>query len=354
MKIGFVRRGHSYTGGAEAYMLRFARSLDSLGHSATLITSGEWPEDRWPFGKILRLPAKSPDAFARAFRSAVTDCEVHFSFERVPGCEVFRAGDGVHASWVDRRKAFEPHWKRLTRVLNRKHARIVALERQVFDPLNTKVVIANSRMVKEEILSRYTYPADRIAVVYNGISPALPGIDRATARQRFGIDPSSFCPLFLGSGWERKGLTTALRAVEMMEGTQLLVAGRGPADLYGSSAAKFAGPVREISDLFSAADLLVLPTWYDPFSNACLEALSAGLPVITTTANGVSEIIQPGIHGEVIEPGETLAFAEAMEAWRHGNRCLDARSDCLALAAKYSMERNTGETLKVLDNVTLR
>jgi UDP-glucose:(heptosyl)LPS alpha-1,3-glucosyltransferase len=349
MKIGFVRRGHSRTGGAEAYMLRLARSLHELGHQATLITSEEWPADRWPFGKILRLPATSPDSFARAFRSNATGCDIHFSLERVPGCEVFRAGDGVHAAWLDRRKAFEPLWKRLARALNRKHARIVALERQVFNPANTQVVIANSHMVRDEILSRYSYPADRIAVVYNGITPAPPGIDRTAARQRFGIDTTAFCPLFLGTGWDRKGLSTALRAVEMMDGTQLLVAGRGPADIYRARNAVFAGPVLEVSDLFAAADLLVLPTWYDPFSNACLEALAAGLPVITTTANGFSEIIQPGIHGEVVAPGDALACAEAMEAWRVETRCANAREACQALASEYSMRRNASETLAVLE-----
>lgn len=354
MRIGFVRRGHSRTGGAEAYMLRLARSLRELGHICPLITSGDWPADRWPSGEIHRLPATSPDAFARAFRAASTGCDIHFSLERVPGCEVFRAGDGVHAAWLERRKAFEPLWKRLARTLNRKHSRIVALEREVFDPANTQAVIANSRMVRDEILARYSYPPDRVAVVYNGITPAPPAIDRAAARQRFGIDPSSFCPLFLGTGWERKGLATALRAAEMMDGTQLLVAGRGPADIYRSRNAVFAGPVHEVSALFAAADLLVLPTWYDPFSNACLEALAAGLPVITTTANGFSEIIQSGIHGEVVEPGDALACAEAMEAWRRNNRHAEAREACLALAGEYSMERNTTETLAVLEGLDAR
>lgn len=351
MKIGFVRRGHSRTGGAEAYMLRLARGLHELGHHCPLITSAEWPSDRWPFGNILRLPAKSPDAFARAFRATSTGCDLHFSLERVLGCEVFRAGDGVHASWLERRKAFEPIWKRLARALNRKHSRIVALEREVFDPANTQAVIANSRMVKDEILARFSYPADRITVVYNGITLASPDSNRTTARQRFGIDNSSFCPLFLGSGWERKGLATALRAVEMMEHTQLLVAGRGPADLYRSRNAVFAGPVHDVSELFAAADLLVLPTWYDPFSNACLEALAAGLPVITTIANGISEIIHPGTHGDVIEPGDALACAEAMERWRLGNRCHEARNACVDLASKYSMQRNVTETLAVLERL---
>jgi UDP-glucose:(heptosyl)LPS alpha-1,3-glucosyltransferase len=116
--------------------------------------------------------------------------------------------------------------------------------------------------------------------------------------------PKKFCILFLGTGWERKGLSTAIKAMEMMDDALLLVAGRGPADLYSSPKARFLGPVSDLDALFASADLMTLPTWYDPFSNACLEALAAGLPVITTNANGVSEILTPGIHGEVVPPGE--------------------------------------------------
>ena len=63
----------------------------------------------------------------------------------------------------------------------------------------------------------------------------------------------------------------------MLDSAKLLVAGRGPADRYPCDNAQFLGPVSDIASLFAAADVLVAPTWYDPFSNACLEALAAGL-----------------------------------------------------------------------------
>ncbi|MFM8830265.1 MAG: glycosyltransferase family 1 protein, partial [Spartobacteria bacterium] len=153
MKIGFVRRGHSSTGGAEAYLIRLASALRSSGQETTLITTADWPAERWPFGDIQRLGGKSPREFAAAFQQARTGCDIHFSMERVPGCDVYRAGDGVHAAWLARRDAFEPFWKKATRWLNRKHGEILELERRVFDPANTRLVIANSRMVRDEILS---------------------------------------------------------------------------------------------------------------------------------------------------------------------------------------------------------
>lgn len=351
MKIGLVRRGHSATGGAEAYLLRLASALRGFGEETTLVTTPDWPSDRWPFGEILRLEGKTPRDFATEFSKQATGCDIHLSLERVPGCEVYRAGDGVHAAWLERRNAFEPLWKRLTRGLNRKHAEILDLERRVFDPAGTRAIIANSMMVRDEILARFPYPADRIHVVRNGIQPWGELPHRDTARQKFGLDPEVFCLLFLGTGWERKGLSTALGALRMLDSTTLLVAGRGPADLYRADNARFLGPVADIASLFASADLLVAPTWYDPFSNACLEALAAGLPVITTPANGFSEILTPGVHGDITPAGDSLALAEAVEKWRDPQKLAAARVSCRLLASEYSIERNASETLEILQAV---
>ena len=348
MKIGFVRRGHSATGGAEAYLLRLASALRGFGEETTLITSPDWPAGRWPFGEILRLQVKTPRDFAAEFSKISTGCDIHLSLERVPGCEIYRAGDGVHAAWLERRNAFEPFWKRLTRGLNRKHAQILDLERRVFDPANTRAIIANSAMVRDEILARFPYPADRIHIVRNGIHPWAGLPDREAARRQFEIAPEVLCLLFLGTGWERKGLTTALGALDMLDSTTLLVAGRGPADLYRHDKARFLGPVADIASLFAAADVLVAPTWYDPFSNACLEGLAAGLPVITTPANGFSEILKPGVHGDITPTGESLALAEAVEKWRDPQKLVAAREACRSLASGYSIERNARETLEIL------
>ena len=351
MKIGFVRRGHSATGGAEAYLMRAAAALRGLGQETSLITTEDWPAERWSDGEIQRIPGKSLEEFSRAFRDLKTGCDVHFSLERVPGCEVFRAGDGVHAAWLQRRDGFDPLWKRLTRWTNRKHSQILRLEREVFDPANTKAVIANSKMVREEILARFSFPSDRVHVIYNGITGAAIRPSRKEARRIWDVDEKTFCPLFLGTGWERKGLATAIRAADCLEETTLLVAGRGVADRYRGKNVRFLGPVKDIASLFAASDILVLPTWYDPFSNACLEALAAGLPVITTDANGFSEIIEPGVHGDITSAGDAHELAEVLESWRGNARCVEAREACLQLASQFSIEKNAAETLRVLQSI---
>lgn len=114
-----------------------------------------------------------------------------------------------------------------------------------------------------------------------------------------------------------------------------------------------------MSMVYDAADLFLLPTIFDPFPLAGLEALSAGLPIITTAANGVSEVIMPGVHGEVIsEPSDIAALATALRKWlgivsdpSRSNQELQARSACARLASEFTLERNLRETLVVIREV---
>jgi UDP-glucose:(heptosyl)LPS alpha-1,3-glucosyltransferase len=349
LDIGLVRRGYSVTGGAEAYLLRLASGLRSRGCKVTLYTTTDWPADRWAFGELVRLNAAGPLEFARAFQQTRKPRQVVLSLDRVPGCDVFRAGDGVHAAWLQRRSQFESAWKSRLRIFNLKHPALLALERQVF--ASARLVIANSKMVAEEIAHWHSFPASRIRVVPNGIGEAIPRISRAEARRRLKIPDNAFCALFVGTGWERKGLRFAIEAVEMIgRDALLLVAGRGNTKQFRSPQAKFLGVVQDLPALYTAADVFTLPTIYDPFSNACLEAVAAGLPVVTTSANGFSEIVTPGVHGHIVDPGDVRGLAAALEFWK-GTDPSKTAANCMLLAKEYSIDRNVEATLQVLHEV---
>jgi UDP-glucose:(heptosyl)LPS alpha-1,3-glucosyltransferase len=133
---------------------------------------------------------------------------------------------------------------------------------------------------------------------------------------------------------------------------KLLVAGRGEPGRFSSARAKFLGVVRDMPPLYRAADIFLLPTLYDPFSNACLEAFAAGLPVITTKANGFSEIIESGRHGTIVQRADDAdSIMGALEFWSEPARRAQAQIDNLTLAAQFDMARNVAETLRVLDRV---
>jgi UDP-glucose:(heptosyl)LPS alpha-1,3-glucosyltransferase len=353
MRIGLVRRGYSSSGGAEAYLFRFAAAAHATGHQPVLVSGSEWPDGVWPHEHVV-VAGNTPEEFADQLegRRASGGWDVLFSLERVWGCDVYRAGDGVHAAWLERRRPFEPAWRGWFRSLQRKHREILELECALFTG-GARRVIANSQMVKDEIIRHYGTPAEQVHVVHNGVPPQAAELGaREALRQELGIAPQDFVALFAGTGWDRKGLRHAIAAVKTLKiPVTLLVAGRGDQrGLPASDRVKFLGalPGERLRAALAAADVFVLPTLYDPFSNACIEALAAGLPVVTTTANGFSEILESGVDGDVVAPGDTRALADALASWADPQRRAAIRPRLLEKAARCSVEENLARTLEVI------
>jgi len=352
LNIGFVRRGFSRSGGAEAYAQRLARGLAAAGNEATLFTSAEWPNEQWPHGKIVRVKASEPLAFADELERIDPGkyCDVVLSFERIWRCDFFRAGDGVHRAWLERRAQFDGAFQKFARRLGGKDNQILQLERALLAEGGARRVIANSLMVRDDIVRCYGRSAVSIELVRNGLRVSDFGpapLKRQAARSQLGLG-ADMAVLFAGSGWARKGLRFAVAAAEKAQ-TQLLVAGRGKEGRYRSNAVRFLGEMDDMRLPLAAADVFILPTLYDPFSNACLEAMAAGLPVITTRANGCSEIIDDKVHGSIVErPDDVDALASALRFWSDGARRLNARSNLLERATQFDISRNVAQMLELL------
>jgi UDP-glucose:(heptosyl)LPS alpha-1,3-glucosyltransferase len=350
MKIGFVRRGYSSTGGAEAYLLRLANAVAAEGHTPMLVTSREWPEAAWPNDLVVRLNATTPLDFAKEVERLKVDWDVLFSLERIFSCDIYRAGDGVHRAWLERRAAFEPSLRRCFRWMNGKHRSLLKLEGNLFSQNGAGCVIANSEMVRQEIARNYKYPADRIEVIPNGYdAPPYSAVLRAERRTELRIDSNAFVALFAGSGWERKGLRAAVAAAQAVPGMTLLVAGRGNSAAYsGARNIHFLGARADLQPDFAAADVFILPTIYDPFSNACLEAWASGLPVITTSANGFSEVLTDGVDGSIVSPGDIDALVETLKFWSADGKVAAIGNICRERAMHYSVQENTRRTLDLI------
>jgi len=362
LTIAFVRRGYSPSGGAEAYLKRLAQGVVDLGHEAQLVATDDWPTNEWSFGSITRVKANSAIGFADELKTMrpQLDCDVLMSLERVWCCDVYRAGDGVHQAWLNRRRRFEMPLQRFVRSLNRKHRDILQLEESLFARGGAGRVIANSEMVKDEIVDLYRYAADKIDLVRNGVpldrfrsDPAL----REKSRVDLKLKPDEVALLFAGSGWERKGLRFTIEAFELCRDRKLrlLVAGRGdargykPKRFFTEEPIRFLGEVADLRPIYAAADIFILPSIYDPFSNACLEALASGLPVITTHDNGFSEIIESGVHGSIVNrSSDSAALRDAIQFWSDESRRASARSITTERASQFDITINVAATLKVL------
>jgi UDP-glucose:(heptosyl)LPS alpha-1,3-glucosyltransferase len=224
-----------------------------------------------------------------------------FSLEYGPECDIYRAGDGVHQLNVQRRFGGSPRW-----MLNPWHWIAPRLERKCLQ--SARVIIANSDLVKT-LLSR-TYPefAAKVVTIYNGFDPAVfhaARRTRAALRQALGLPPAGTMMLLSGSGFVRKGLHHAIELLARLRrepgyhDAYLVVIGKGDAKpfearmlaLQLAGCVRFQGEVDDPQTYYQAADFMVLPTRHDPFSNACLEALACGCPVLTSAENGAAEIM---------------------------------------------------------------
>jgi UDP-glucose:(heptosyl)LPS alpha-1,3-glucosyltransferase len=248
------------------------------------------------------------------------DFDVVHSFSRTRHQDLFRAGGGSHADYMERRySGFGLAWRRLSP----RHRVLRAIEREVFsDPSQT--ILCNSRMVRSELAHRYAIPDARLEVLYNGVDlarfhPSRRARDGAALRAELGAGDAPVW-LFVGSGFQRKGLDTALRALARSGDGVLWVAGsddpeawlRVATSLGVAARVRWLGGDRDVAALCSAADALLLPTRYDAFANVCLEAAAAGIPVVTSGQNGAAEILGDG--GIVVPDAEDVpGFALALE-----------------------------------------
>jgi UDP-glucose:(heptosyl)LPS alpha-1,3-glucosyltransferase len=353
MKLALIRRQFAATGGAELYLQRLLRALVQGGHEPHLFAES-WEGQlegvglhAVPVGGDRSLRATR---FADAVAAELTkhSFDVVFSLERTHHQDVYRAGDGVHRVWLQRRQQFAQWWRRPFVCAGSFHRNMMKLEARTFDPANTRHVIVNSDMVRREILEHFQFPANRLHLVRNGIDlDRYRHGQRNATRARFGIKPDDTLLLFVGSGWERKGLRFVLRAFHRLKAprVRLLVVGKGKPPLAVPDGVIFAGPMSDVENAYAAADLLVFLPIYEPSSNVVAEALASDLPVVTSSLNGASEIITPRKNGTVIaDPRDTDAVVEAIRFWilQRGQAEMPPKEE-------LSLERNVEETLAVLE-----
>jgi UDP-glucose:(heptosyl)LPS alpha-1,3-glucosyltransferase len=269
---------------------------------------------------VLRLLSFALAARAAAARRGYDLVQSH---ERGLRQDLYRAGEGCHRAYLEamgRRPGASPY-----------HRLVCALEGRIFRLKSARHVVAISRQGKEEIERRYGTDPGRVTLIYNGVDlerfhPDNRARHRKHVRDGLGIPDDAWTVLFVGSGFERKGLGPLLEAFGRLADrhSRLVVVGKGRVPRYQSLAARlevadrviWAGPRPDVEALYAAADVVALPARYEPFGNVHLEALAAGVPVLSSARAGGSEIVRQGANGWVVAEPAPAEIALGLTALR--------------------------------------
>ena len=378
MRVALIHMRHAHTGGTERYLNHLASWLAERDHEVTIVCR----RHEAPPHPAVRFHILHPFALGgawrmRAFAQAVDEhigtagYDIAFGLGKTFTHDVIRLGGGLHETYLER--AHAATLTSLERRLNwgaAKHRTALEIERRALAPGAYRRVIVNASMVADDAAARYDVPRDQIDVIYNGVDlerfhPRLRAEQGAELRLALGFEANDFVILFLGTGYGRKGLDQVLEACPEVfakeSRARLVVVGYDSAiDTWMARAAtlgladraRFLGGRRDPEVCFAASDLYVLPTRYDPFANSTLEALASGLPVLTTSGNGASELITANVDGNVLSTDAAPEeLSQQVLAWSDPTGRRTGSDAARALAEAHPIASKMEASASVLEEV---
>lgn len=273
----------------------------------------------------------------------------YFSLDRVTCPDIYRAGDGVHKVFLTIEKKSK---------LNLLHPVYLYLERHCFE--NAKYIIANSKMVKRQIINSYNLNEDKIKIIYNGIELKdniySDSFDKLS--KEFLIEKNQFIILFVGSGFKRKGVEEFLKIFSKLKTRNIkaFILGKDKNSQYYlnlsekleiNSKVIFTGERQDVDDFYSIGDILLFPTHYDPFSNVVIEAMNFENAVFTTKNNGASEILDKTY---IMDSPTDFQIASKIDSLLSNKTQLKKiKKDNKKISKLFSIENNLKETLEVIN-----
>jgi len=376
VKIAFVYRKFTKTGGVEPYVITLAEKLLDSGHEVHVFCN-EWNNkyrNRIKFHKVPIIKfCKSLRIASFAFFSYTMlkkhDYDIVHGFGKTFKQDILRTGDGCHKEFL--RYYIKTYKNPISKFLvkNSLSNKIsLFIEKKQFQKGNYKKIIAVSKRCKEEIKRNYGVPDEDIIVIYNGIdlerfNPNNKVRYREEIRKQYKISDDEVVLLYVGSGFRRKGVEYLIEAIGNLKNIKLrllIVGGEENIWHYKKLTKKlkidekiiFAGEQPMIERFYAAADIFILLSVYEPFSNTCLEAMALGLPIIITRINGVSEIIENGKQGLIIEnPGDIKQIKDAITNLLNKDNRTRMGKSARELACQFTIEKNIQEVINVYNKV---
>ena len=341
MKVALSFPGCHRRAGVERIVFECARFLAGRQHEVTVFAN-EWEADTVQPGiRYVRVPQRKTPVFAAGqsyftHSSRLIDPR-RFDVLNTHGCICPFGGvmwvQSIQKAWLEVSRRFRAawSWSRLRQHINPLHPLLLRLEERHFRQRRYRRLIGTTPAIREDLHRLYGVPPEDVTVIPNGFAaeefnPARRRSLRQEMRASLGLRPDHVVLLFVANELMRKGYRTLLRALRDLGDPEMrvLVVGRPDRAQVLREASRLGlenqviafGSTQDIGRCHAAADLFVLPTQYEAFCLAILEALGSGLPVVTTRVPGARDAIQEGCNGELINPDDAGQLCEILRRLR--------------------------------------
>ena len=340
-EILLIRANNSKFGGAEVYLSRLASELCKQKINHRIIRS--------PFPAF--LPSWLRSLLFNAWLKFYKDDQFYFSLERITCPDVYRAGDGVHKVFLSIEKKSK---------FNLLHPVYLYLEKRCFQ--KAKLIIVNSKMVKNQIIKEYGIDLSKIILIRNGIPNKKVNFENSYVKltKEFSLNKKSKVILYVGSGFRRKGVEQFLKIIAKLTTknfTAFVVGKEKSIHLYQDLAKKlqlenkvfFTGPREDVDDFYTISDIFLFPTHYEPFSNVILEAMQFENAVFTTKSNGASEILDNDF---IMKTPDDFSISLRIDQLLLDNdKLLEIKRMNRLKSKQFSIEKNLNETITAIDEI---
>ncbi|MEJ2697224.1 MAG: glycosyltransferase family 4 protein [Candidatus Sulfobium sp.] len=346
MRVAVIKSNYTPYGGAEKYAYHLVNAFADRGYATDVLTASK---ERWVEGKGINrvfIPINRFNNLSRLYtfnrgvvaylRKCMDDYDCVLDMDRTVLHTHIRAGGGSHRAWLERRRKVSPFLKNISFSLNPFHNYMLTIEKLGLENPRLKKLICISQMVKEDFLDCYDFDPQKIEVMHNGVEwEGLRGpFEEATQRRNeirsaLMLRADRYYYLYVGSGYERKGVHFIIRALELLpRDCSLIVIGKDRNEGRYRRLARerdvadrilFLGPRKkdEVIRYLQVADCFVLPSVYEPFGSAAIEALAMGLFTVVSASTGCGEIIREGCGAVVRAPWEPEELAGPLGAAGH-------------------------------------
>lgn len=328
MKLAFCLFKYFPFGGLQRDFLRIAKECIHRGHQVDVFAMS-WEGEREPGISVNIIPARGLQNHTRAryfvaqLKPHLTKYDLVIGFNKIPGLDIYYAADTCYQAKARSQHSF------LYRLTPR-YRHLIDYEKAVFAASHTDVLLL-SKFQQADFMRFYNTGAFRFHLLPPGIArdrvaPPNASDIRQQTRKEFNIKENDFLLLLVGSGFKTKGLDRILLGYaalpEILKNrTTVYVIGKDNPEIFLRQAKqlgiieriKFLGGRNDVPRFLLAADLLLHPAYNENTGTVLLEAIAAGLPVLTTDICGYAGYVHTAKAGIVLSsPFQQIEFNQVL------------------------------------------